>query len=372
MTMVAERHDNIYAERPAAADVVRPMQNKRPVWQVLFGDLLSAALTLAVLALLLLIVPNLIRWGIVDAVWSRDSKELCREADGACWAFLAAKYRQILFGIYPPDQQWRPMLGLFLVLVLTALSLHPAAWRRWLIAAWIATALGFVVLMAGGVFGLAPVSTAYWGGLPVTLLLAISALGIGFPVGVVLALGRRSTLPVAKYLSIGLIEIVRGLPLVSLLFMSSIMLPLMLPDGMSLDKLARACVALTIFSAAYIAEVVRGGLQAIPPGQPEAARALGLSWLQTTRLIVVPQALRSVIPPLTNTIIVMVKNTALVLVVGLFDLLSSGKAALTDPEWPSPFAETYLFIAAIYFVICFGISKYSLYLESRFGTAESR
>lgn len=353
-------------------EVTRPAEITRPYWQVLFGDAVSAALTLAGAAMLVLIVPKLVRWGVVDAIWSPSDRELCRQADGACWAFVAAKYRQILFGIYPLEQQWRPILGSCLVMALTLVSVHPGAWRRWLVLAWVVVSGVFVALMGGGVFGLAPVATAYWGGLPVTLLLAVSALGIGFPLGVVLALGRRAAMPVPRLLSTGLIEIIRGLPLVSLLFMSSIMLPLMLPNGMALDKLARACVALTIFSAAYMAEVVRGGLQAIPPGQGEAARALGLNWLQTTRLIIVPQALRSVIPPLTNTIIVMVKNTALVLVVGLFDLLSAGKAALADPEWPSPFAETYLFIAAIYFVFCFAISKYSLYLESHFGAATRR
>ncbi|WP_123150422.1 amino acid ABC transporter permease [Mesorhizobium delmotii] len=364
--MVAEQFNTVSV---SATVVERPVEAKKPLWHVLFGDIVSAALTLAALAFLLLTLPNLIRWGILDAIWSPSEGTACREADGACWAFLRAKYRQILFGIYPPEQQWRPLLGSIVVMILVVVSLQPAAWRRSLLVGWIVGTAAFLTLMSGGVFGLAPVPTAYWGGLPVTLLLAISALGIGFPFGVVLALGRRSVLPVPRLLSIGLIEIIRGLPLVSLLFMASIMLPVMLPDGMTLDKLARACVALTVFSAAYIAEVVRGGLQSIPAGQPEAARALGLSWVQTTRLIVLPQALRNVIPPLTNTVIVMVKNTALVLVVGLFDLLSAGKAALTDPDWPSPFAETYLFIAAIYFVICFGISKYSIFLEARFANA---
>lgn len=364
MSKIAEHFNT--AALTSLTSGARPIQVKKPLWQVLFGEVVSAALTLAALAFLLLTLPNLIRWGILDAIWSPADGALCREANGACWAFLRAKYRQILFGIYPPEQQWRPLLGSILIMLLVAISLQPAAWRRWLFAAWIAGTVMFVLLMSGGAFGLVAVSTAYWGGLPVTLLLAISALGIGFPFGVVLALGRRSVLPVPRLLSIGLIEIIRGLPLVSLLFMASIMLPVMLPDGMTLDKLARASVALTIFSAAYIAEVVRGGLQSVSTGQSEAARALGLSWVQATRLIVLPQALRNVIPPLTNTIIVMVKNTALVLVVGLFDLLSAGKAALTDPQWPSPFAETYLFIAAIYFVICFGISKYSTFLETRF------
>jgi len=345
---------------------VRPSQARKPAWQVIFGDAASAILTLAAVAFLVLALPKLIRWGIADAVWTAPDGSTCREANGACWAFLRVKYRQILFGIYPLDQQWRPLLGSVLVMILVGLSLHPTNWQRWLLAAWIAGTAMFILLMAGGAFGLVAVPTSAWGGLPVTLLLAVSSLGVGFPFGIVLALGRRATLPVPRILSIGLIEVIRGLPLVSLLFMASIMLPIMLPDGMTLDKLARACVALTVFSAAYLAEVVRGGLQSIHPGQQEASRALGLSWLQTTRLIVLPQALRSVIPPLTNTIIVMVKNTALVLVVGLFDLLSAGKAALADPAWPSPFAETYLFIAAIYFLICFSISKYSIFLESRF------
>ncbi|MBJ6126930.1 amino acid ABC transporter permease [Microvirga splendida] len=363
---IADAGDNaVLALRP-------PARRKAPIAQVLFGTIGNTLLTLATAAILLAAVPRLIQWGILDSIWTATDGSACREASGACWAFLRAKFRQILFGIYPPDQQWRPLLAVTMLFCVILYSLPPRNWDRFLVFLWCIAVACFLVLMQGGVLGLTLVPTAYWGGLPVTLILAVSALGIGFPFGVILALGRRSALPVPRILSVGLIEVIRGLPLVSLLFMSSIMLPIMLPEGLTIDKLARAGVALTIFSAAYLAEVVRGGLQAIPEGQAEAARALGLSWVDTIRQVILPQALQKVIPPLTNTVIVMVKNTALVLVVGLFDLLSSGKAALADPSWPSPFAETYLFIAMIYFVICFGISRYSLYLERRAAAGQVR
>lgn len=349
----------------------RPRPARRSTARLFFGSLGSAALTLCAGAVLLLALPRLLQWGVLDAVWQGDGAT-CREASGACWAFLRAKLRQIAFGIYPPDQQWRPLLAMILILGAVIWSLPPRNWGRSLLLLWGAVMAAFIALMQGGLLGLSPVPSAYWGGLPVTLILAVVALGVGFPLGVILALGRRSALPVPRLLATGLIEIIRGLPLISLLFMSSIMLPIMLPEGMVIDKLARAAVALTIFSAAYLAEIVRGGLQGVSPGQLEAARALGLGWGQAMRLVVLPQALRKVIPMLTNTIIVMVKNTALVLVVGLFDLLSSGKSALADPAWPSPFAETYLFIAAIYFTICFGISRYSAFLERRTAEAEAR
>ena len=255
---------------------------------------------------------------------------------------------------------------------MTVYSLSPRHWRLRTAVLWIVGMAAGLALMQGGVFGLARVPTASWGGLPVTLLLAVCSLGAGLPLGVLLALGRRGSLPTARFISVGIIELIRGLPLVSLLFMASIVLPIMLPAGMTIDSLLRAGIALTVFSAAYLAEVIRGGLQAIPPGQAEASRALGLSWWQMMRLVVLPQALRKVIAPLTNTAIVMIKNTSLVLIVGLFDLLSAGRAALTDPAWPTPYVETYLFIASIYFCICFGLSRYSMWLEHRYKKGELR
>ena len=209
------------------------------------------------------------------------------------------------------------------------------------------------------------VPTTSWGGLPVTLILTVVAIGVGFPVSIALALGRRSALPAVSTLSVIAIETVRGLPLLSILFVASIMLPLFLPEALLPDKFVRAAVALTLFASAYLAEVIRGGLQAIPTGQSEAAKSLGLSYWQAQRFIVLPQAIKIVIPALANTIIVMIKNTSLVLVVGLFDLISAGKAALADPAWPSPSAETYLFIGAIYFALAFAFARFADFLERR-------
>lgn len=327
----------------------------------LFGNLISASLTLLLGAMIVALVPKLLSWAVINGVWSGGGKE-CVSA-GACWAFLRAKYPLILFGIYPPDQQWRPVAVVVISVVLTLWSLPLKHWNKRTLALWVVGILAAVLLMGGGIFGLREVPTASWGGLPITLLLTALSLGFGFPLGIALALGRQSQLPAIRYLSIGTIEVVRGLPLLSILFVASVLLPIMLPAGLNVDKLLRALTALTIFSAVYLAEVLRGGLQGITQCQIEAARALGFTWLQMTRLIVLPQAIGKVIPPLTNTAVVIVKNTSLVLVLGLFDLLSSGRAALSDPAWPAPYAETYLLVALIYFIICFGISRYALWLE---------
>ncbi|WP_225769655.1 amino acid ABC transporter permease [Inquilinus sp. Marseille-Q2685] len=333
--------------------------------RLLFGTPLNAGLTIAFGALLIWSVPGLVRWAIVDAVFSPRDPDACRAAVGACWGFIAAKSGQILFGIYPPAERWRPLLVCIVILILLVASVWPRLWGRRLVYAW-AAALGLVmVLMLGGVFGLASVPTSSWGGLPITLILTVVAIGIAFPLSIGLALARRSRMPAVHLLATLLIETIRGLPLLSLLFVASIMLPLFLPEALLPDKFVRALVALTIFAAAYLAEVVRGGLQAIPKGQFEAAEALGLSFWQRQRLVILPQALRIVIPALANTIIVMIKNTSLVLVVGLFDLISSGKAALADPAWPSPAAETYLFIGAIYFALAFGFARFADFLERR-------
>lgn len=353
------------APRPAPARI------STPIWRTLFSDLFSSLVTLVAIAGLAVAAPKLLHWAVIAGVWDGGG-DACRASAGACWAFLAEKYPQILFGIYPPAEQWRPMLVILLFLALSLWSLPPRNWVRVTAVLWLVGTVLALALMAGGFAGLRPVPTAAWGGLPVTILLTVLSLGLGFPLAVILALGRRSRLPVPRYLSIGLIELIRGLPLLSLLFIASILLPIMLPEGVTIDKLVRALAAMTLVSAAYLAEVLRGGLQAIPKGQVEAASALGLSWIQTTRLIVLPQAIAKVIPPLTSTIIVMVKNTSLVLVVGLFDLLSAGRAALADPDWPVPFAETYLLIALIYFVICFSISRYAAWLEWRMSQGSRR
>lgn len=340
-----------------------PKNNRRSVMALLFGDLTASCLTVLTGFLLVSLVPA-INWAVINATWVTADPPACREG-GACWAFIAAKFRFIIFGTYPPDEQWRPMLVMALILVMVLGSLSPRLWGAKLVYVWATAIAAMLVLMWGGMFGLSNVPSSAWGGLPVTLLLALLSLGLGFPFAVALALGRRSTLPVPRLLSLLTIELVRGLPLVGLLFVASILLPLLLPAGWSIDKLGRTLAALTVFAAAYLAEVIRGGLQGVPPGQAEAARALGISSWKIAWHIVLPQALQKVIPPLTNTAIVMVKNTSLVLIVGVFDMLSAGRVAATDPQWPAPYVESYIFVAGVYFLICFGISNYSRWLEGR-------
>lgn len=332
--------------------------------RLLFGSPLNVALTLIFGTLLVLVVPPMLRWLVIDAVLLNPDPNACRLASGACWSFIHAKSGQLLFGIYPFDERWRPALVCLIILALLAWSVRPASWTPRLVPLWVA-ALVLIVWLMGGGLGLSAVPTSSWGGLPVTLILTVVAIGIAFPLGILLALARRSTMPAVRIGAVVTIESVRGLPLLSILFVASIMLPLFLPEALLPDKFVRALVALTIFAAAYLAEVIRGGLQAIPKGQYEAAAALGLPFWRTQYLVILPQAIRVVIPALANTIIVMIKNTSLVLVVGLFDLISSGKAALADPAWPSPAAETFLFIGAIFFALSFSFARFADFLERR-------
>ena len=338
-----------------------PKRKATPFWRLLFGDVLATCLTLLVLAAIIAMLPAL-NWATFGAVWQAGSADACREG-GACWSYIQDKARLILFGIYPPEQHWRPILVMGMVVAMALLSLFPRLWGGRLILIWGAVLIAMMALMQGGFLGLEYVPTSKWGGLPVTLLLAVVSLGLGFPFAVLLALGRRASLPIPRLISVGLIELVRGLPLVGVLFVASILLPLLLPQGWTIDKLGRTLAALTLFAAVYLAEVIRGGLQGVDKGQSEAAQALGISYWRTVWHIILPQAIQKVIPPLTNTAIIMVKNTSLVMIVGVFDMLGAGRAAATDPAWPGPYTETYLFVAAIYFLICFSISIYSRWLE---------
>ena len=330
----------------------------------MFNTPLNAALSLLFLAGLVWLTPGMIRWLVLDAAFLPAVPQTCQGTTGACWSFVIAKSGQILFGIYPPDERWRPSLACVLILGLLGWSVRPASWNARLVLWWLAT-LGLVVWLMGGGLGLTEVPTSSWGGLPVTLILTVVAIGVAFPLAIILALGRRSDMPVVSVLCVIFIETVRGLPLLSILFVASIMLPLFVPEALLPDKFVRALIALTLFASAYLAEVIRGGLQAMASGQYEAAKALGLGYWRTQQLVILPQAIRIVIPALANTIIVMIKNTSLVLVVGLFDLISSGKAALADPAWPSPSTETYLFIAAIYFALSFAFARFADFLERR-------
>jgi general L-amino acid transport system permease protein len=303
-----------------------------------------------------------LQWALVDAVWRPDAAA-CRAAHGACWGFIVEKHRFILFGAYPFDEQWRPAVATLVLLALWGASALRIFWRPGLILVWMGGLCAIGALMWGGVLGLPYVENERWGGLILTLLLTTFGLAAAFPLAIVLALARRSELPAIRALSVAYIELIRGVPLISLLFMASVMLPLFLPQGVSIDKLLRAQIALVLFAAAYLAEVVRGGLQAIPRGQYEAAQALGLSYWQSTGSIVLPQALRIAVPALVNTFIGFFKDTSLVLVIGLFDLLSTIKLGLTEPAWSGFGVEAYLFAALVYFAFCFTFSRYSKRFE---------
>jgi len=345
----------------AAPHRVTPLQWVRAH---LFSTWSNSVATLAIFYLAWKTVPPLIDWAFVQAVWSPQSASLCRESgQGACWAFVADKYRFILFGTFPADQHWRPALVIAILIALYALSSWRGVRRSSLVVLWLTglTALG--LLMWGGLFGLNYVDNERWGGLTLTLLLATFGIALAFPLSILLALGRRSDMPLVRWLCISYIELIRGVPLISVLFMASVMLPLFLPAGVSIDKLLRAQLAMILFAAAYLAEVVRGGLQAIPRQQEEAAQALGLTYWQRTRYVILPQALRISIAPLVNTFIGFFKDTSLVMIIGLFDFLTTIKVSLTEPAWTGFGVEAYLFAAIGYFLFCCPMSRYSQALE---------
>jgi len=281
----------------------------------------------------------------------------------AAWSLIQERSRFILMGAYPFDQHWRPALVCLLFVSLYVASALRACWRPWLLAAWVAVPAGAVLLMRGGLLGLSAVPTEMWGGLPLTFLLATVAFIAAFPVAAVLALGRRSPLPAIRVLSIGYIELIRGVPIVTFLFMASVMFPLFVPEGFTVDKLLRAQVAFAMVVAAYLAEVIRGGLAAVPAGQYEAAASMGLRFWPATILVVLPQALRVSIPALVNTFIALFKDTSLVIVIGLFDLLGAARAVVVEPRWFGSGVWVYLFVALVYFVFCFAVSRYTQGLE---------
>jgi general L-amino acid transport system permease protein len=339
----------------------------RRLWGGLFSSWPNALATFGILYFAYKVVPPLTDWALLRAIWAPAHASLCRESikRGACWAFVADNYRFFLFGTYPVNEQWRPALVIAILISLFFLSAWRAARQRWLVCVWLMAVVAIGVLMWGGVFGLTYVENQRWGGLSLTLLLATLGIAGAFPLAILLALGRRSDLPIVRWVSIAYIELIRGVPLISVLFMASVMLPLFLPVGVGVDKLLRAQLAMALFAAAYLAEALRGGLQAIPRQQEEAALALGLSYWQRTWYVVLPQALRIAIPPLVNTFIGFFKDTSLVVIIGLFDFLTTIKAALTSPVWTGFGVEAYLFAATGYFLFCYPMSRHSQTLERR-------
>jgi general L-amino acid transport system permease protein len=417
MTDVLPTGERRYLAPPALETGVMGWMRKN-----LFSSWANGLTTVVLIVAIAWLLSWFLNWALFTAVFTAPDGQACR-GHGACWALIHEKYRYIFFGSFPYAQHWRPLFAIVAMLAMLLLSSDRRMWNGRLLWIWaigtfvtfllmfgvisfpislfllIAAVVGGIglairrlvaepvelnawrALTAIGVVGLilrlvgvlpawaltiAPfdyVETGLWGGLPVTMILATYGLVFAFPYGILLALGRRSKLPLIKGLCVGFIELIRGVPLISLLIMASVMLPLFLPQGTSIDKFLRALVAVILFAGAYIAEIVRGGLQSLPKGQFEAADAMALSYPQKTILIILPQALRVVIPPLINTFIGFFKDTSLVLIIGIFDFLNTANQALVDPKWAGFPAEVYLFAAFVYFCFCFSMSRYSKYLE---------
>ncbi|RUZ79831.1 amino acid ABC transporter permease [Mesorhizobium sp. M7A.F.Ca.US.006.01.1.1] len=343
-------------------------------------------LTIVGIALVAMILPQIINWAFINAVWTGPDRTVCATVaqggiqpdgwTGACWAFVNAKFGQFMLGRYPIEERWRPILVALLFVALLVPMLIPKVPRKGLNAVLLFFVLPIVafVLLVGGMFGLPHVETSLWGGLLVTLSLSFVGIAVSLPLGIVLALGRRSKMPIIKTLCVVFIETVRGIPLITVLFFASVMLPLFLPEGVSFDKFLRALIGVSLFAAAYMAEVVRGGLQAIPKGQYEGADSLGLGYWQKMYFIVMPQALKLVIPGIVNTFIGMFKDTSLVIIISMFDLLGIVKQNFSDANWAT--AQTarsgLIFAAFVFWLFCFGMSRYSMYTERRLDTGHKR
>ena len=328
----------------------------------LFNGWFNSLLTILFLLFFYKTIPPLIRWAFIDSVWFSDGG-VCRDAGGACWSIITANFRFIIFGFYPYELHWRPTIAMLILLGLLFLSRNREYWNKYLAYGWLVGLALMGLLMKGGIFGMTSVESTKWGGLPLTLLLSVFGLTAAYPLGVILALGRQSRMPAVKLLCVIYIELIRGVPLISLLFMGSIIFPLFLPEGITINKILRAQIAIILFTAAYIAEVVRGGLQGMSRGQYEAAESIGLNYYLTMRLIILPQALKIVIPPTVSILISAFKDTSLVVIIALFDLLKTTQTVLSNPEWLGFSREAYIFIALLYFLGCFSMANYSRKLE---------
>ena len=369
-TQTAHPASTIETGLPPPANTTGPLAWLR---KNLFATWFDSALTILVVLVLAWALPPLLRWAFFDATISGTTREACT-GGGACWTVIKVRFGQLLYGLYPTDQRWRiDLTAVLLILGMVPLFL-PWVKRKLLYLVAFLILLPFVsyVLLHGGWAGLEEVDTPLWGGLFLTVLISIVGISASLPIGILLALGRRSEMPVIKTLCVTLIEIVRGVPLITVLFMASVMLPLFFPPGWTIDKLLRALIGVSIFSGAYMAEVIRGGLQAIPKGQYEAAKALGLSYWKSMGLIILPQALRLVIPGIVNTFIGLFKDTSLVLIMGLYDLLGIARMIVASPEWLGFAVETYVAAGFGFWIFCYAMSRYSQRLEHKLQTGHKR
>ncbi|MBL8582467.1 MAG: amino acid ABC transporter permease [Rhizobiaceae bacterium] len=352
----------------------------------LFATPTDSLLTLVGIVAIIYFLPGLLDWLFFSAQWTGTDRSYCATVaqggmqpdgwSGACWAFVRAKFPQFMFNTYPEDERWRVMLAGALLVVLLIPFLIPRAPYKTLNALLLFVALPIVgyVLLVGGWFGLRYVPTREWGGFMVTIILSYVGIVVSLPLGVILALGRRSQLPVVKMLCVIFIEMVRGVPLITVLFMATKMLPLFMPNGMKIDDFLCVLIGVSLFASAYMAEVIRGGLQAMPKGQYEGADSLGLTYWQKIRLIILPQALKLVIPGIVNTFIGLFKDTSLVYIVNMFDLLGAIRRNFTDPNWMTPQTPMtgLVFAGFVFWIFCFGMSRYSIYMERRLDTGHKR
>jgi general L-amino acid transport system permease protein len=334
----------------------------------LFRTWWQSVLTLAGLALVWRIGKPILDWAVFDAAFG-TTPESCVGIRGACWSFIADRYPMFLVGTYPGDERWRPLLAFLVLLTIAGAAMIRDVRRHraflWLVP--VVTVLLLALLKGGEALGLRPVPTEAWGGLMLTVILSSVGIVASFPIGLLLALARRSRkMPAVRAMAVGYIELIRGVPLVSVLFLAAVLVPLFLPGGAEVDSLVRAQIGIVAFQSAYIAEVIRGGLQAVPHGQEEAATALGLSRFQVMHLVVVPQALRMVVPAMVNQFIIIIKDTSLVVVVGMHDLLGIAELSIRGAVWLGKTYEAYAFVGLIYWVACFMISRASLRLEGQF------
>ena len=363
-------NDTLIDARPAPSSVVGPVKWLR---DNLFGSPLNSVLTLVALYIIWLIVPGAVQWMLIDAVWTGGSDACRANPDGACWPFISLRWEQFLYGFYEPSERWRVNLVLGLLFVGVAWLVWERAPARNKVGMFMLfgfPVLAYFLLYGLPMLGLPIVSTDQWGGFMLTLVIALTGIVVSLPLGVVLALGRRSDMPVVRSICILFIEFWRGVPLITVLFMASVMFPLFLPDGVTVNQLLRAMVGVALFASAYMAEVVRGGLQAISKGQYEGASSLGLGYWQSMRLIILPQALKIVIPGIVNTFIGLFKDTTLVLIIGLLDLLGMVQSALADAQWSIrsvPYTG-YVFVALVFWVFCYGMAIYSRRLEEKLNT----
>ena len=343
----------------------------------LFSSIPDTIMTILALAFIAWVVPPLFNWAITNAAWTGSTRDACVEhGAGACWAYVEANFGQFIYGRYPDAERWR--VNLFFILVaagLIPMAIPSVPFKRWnLLYLAVGVPVLSMIVLLGGLPDVMAVETTLWGGLMLTIVVSMVGMIVSLPFGILLALGRRSSMPAIRILSIAFIEFWRGVPLITVLFMASVMLPLFLPPGVNFDKLLRALIGVALFASAYMAEVIRGGLQAVPKGQYEGAMALGLGYWQMMRLIILPQAVRIVIPGIVNTFIGLFKDTSLVSIIGLFELLGTVRQSFANPDWASfqtP-ATGLVFAAIVFWVFCFGMSQYSQFTERRLSTGHKR